>query len=237
MTSPQIKYVFDVLGTSFKHFSPETSRPRRSGKKRRKNFSGFTLIEILLTASLVTIVSVAAYQCLVNGYKIWERSQRASVEEDIGIALDKIGQDIRNVFSFSLIQFDGRSDRLTLPTIIHTLADKKSMSPGEMAFQMGKMEYAFNAGKLVRRQARYGQALEDDFDPDQVLCSSLHSVRFSYYVVTPQKREILGRVKEIPAAVIVQFEFVEETGQMRKMEKLIEIPITYAHYEEEKSRL
>ena len=62
---------------------------------------GFTLVEMLLAASLVALVSIAAYQSMLNGYRIWQRSQRSGVEEDISLALDKISQDIRNVFSFS----------------------------------------------------------------------------------------------------------------------------------------
>ena len=46
------------------------------------------------------------------------------------------------------------------------------------------------------------------------------------------KKQRVARTKDFPLAVIVELEFLEDTGQSRKVTRLIDVPITYKHHEE-----
>ena len=150
----------------------------------RVNKVGFTLVEVLLVVSLIAVIGAALYHTLSNGLKIWDRSQRFVIEEDILIFLDKIGQDVRNIFTYSQIGFEGKESYFAFPTTVRILADSKSdFTKGEYINQIGRVKYYFDKRKnrIGRKQANYSQALEGIFKENKVLCNSVTSLEFRYY--------------------------------------------------------
>ena len=78
-----------------------------------------TLMEILIVVSLIAMMSVAIFNALSNGMKIWKRSQQMVIEEDIAVFFDKIAHDIRNAFVFSQFRFEGDELRFAFPTMVY----------------------------------------------------------------------------------------------------------------------
>lgn len=195
------------------------------GSKR----NGFTFIEMLLAVSLVGLISLALYQSLSNGLRIWKHAQRFVVEEDIGIFLEKISHDLRNTFQYSLISFDGKENKIAFPTIVRTLEDKKrAFGRTNYIDQIGKAEYSFDKAHktIFRRQANYGQAMEEDYGVERLLVKPVHSLKFFYYYIEDGKYEEKREVADLmPFAVRVEIEFFEDTGQKRIMERVIPLPV------------
>lgn len=189
---------------------------------------GVTFIEMLLVVSLLSMIGLTIYQSIAGGIKIWEKSQRFIIDEDVAIFLDKISQDLRNSLNYSLISFKGRETKIIFATIVLTAADKHATVTEGYIHQIGQVEYSFDKiqSSLLRRQANYSQATDEEFGPQRVMVSPLHSVRFSYYYGTNGGTEIKRKAEgAMPSAVKVEIEFLEETGKMREVVRLIPVPV------------
>ena len=177
---------------------------------------------------LLSLIGLALYKSLANGIKVWERSQRLVKEEDVALFFEKLTQDLRNTYVYSRIKFEGNELRFSFPAYVKTLADARGHSPrGEYIEQMGRVEYAFDPIKdiVYKRQANYGQALDNHYQPEQVMVRSVDRVKFNYYYWT-QKEELYSQdVLEVPpSGVEVELEFSDKMGR-RSMRKFIEIPV------------
>jgi type II secretory pathway component PulJ len=197
-------------------------------KNNARAIKSFTLTEMLLVVSLIAMVSLALYHSIANGLKIWDRSQRFRVEEDIAFFLDKLGVDVHNTFAYSSIPWEGKENEISFPTIVRTLKDKH-ISSGRIDYveQIGKVEYLFDKINfaLYRRQANYGQAVKKRFGPWQVLAHPVRSVRFSYLSKGEDNGVWERDTQEIlPTAVRVDIELVEDSGEIRRITRLISIP-------------
>ena len=193
----------------------------------RHNKRAMTLIEVLIAVSLVTLISIAIYNSLSNGVKIWQRSQRLVIEEDINIFFDKLSQDIRNSFPYSKIKFEGNETSLSFPTMVHTLADARiGLSPNEYVEQIGKVEYYFDLTDrgLYRRQANYSQAIYETYQPAIKIIPAIENIKFSYFYQTDKGEEISREaLATLPAGIEVKIEFSDKQGR-RTMSKFIHVP-------------
>jgi len=202
---------------------------RNSDSFRRRH--AFTLFELLLVVSLLSITGLAIYNAISNGLRVWEYSQRFSAEEDVAIFFERLTEDLRNTYSYSLIPFDGKPDKLVIPTVIRAPIDtgkKKDRGNTDMAEQMGAAQYFLQSGKktIFRRQGVYGQALKQKFSEGRALAAPVARLQFSYIFYDKGKQKIEKTSKgKIPASVMVDVEFVEVTGQPRRIKRIIHIPI------------
>lgn len=189
---------------------------------------GMTLIEILIVTSLLSLVSLAIYNSLANGIKVWERSRQVVVEEDVVIFFDKVAQDLRNTFFHSKINFKGTEFKFSFPTIVYTPADRRSgASEGEYIEQMGRVEYYydFNEDTLYRHQANYSQALNERFGRPRALVTSVDRIKFRYYYRTDTDEIYTPEILDVlPSGVEIEVEFSDNQGQ-KIMKKFIDIPI------------
>jgi len=181
---------------------------------RSKN-SAFTLVESLLAAALLATVSIAVYAAIASGLKIWER-HHIFQEGAALIFFEKADFELRNGLNYSRIPFHGTADRLSFPTVVKTPADrKKGKNPGAIEEQIGKVEYYFDAVKhgIYRRQANYGQALQNHYGQWHLLIGGLKSATFSYF---HRENENLTKNKEsesLPALIGIGVEFDKPAGQ------------------------
>lgn len=187
------------------------------------------MIEIILVVSLVSLVGLAAFKTIANGLKIWEQSLQLGVEEDVAIFLDKLTNDLKNSFHFSLLTFEGYPNLIAFPTIVRTREDrKKHYGREEYVDQLGKVEYYFDSLKkaIYQRQANYSQACEEEYGKKRLLAKSIYSLEFTYHInldgelVTRNKTD--GRS---PQALEVEIKFKETTGKLRTVRKFINIPV------------
>ncbi len=212
------------------HQKKTTKRRKVFALRHRMLFSrrGMTLMEILIVVSLIAMTSVAIYSALSNGLRVWERSQQLVIEEDVAIFFDKFSQDLRNAFRYSMFKFEGGQQRITFPTIIHMLADKRSGLPQkEYVDQPGKVEYYYDGLEdiLYRRQANYSQALNGHFFKKRALIHGVEAVKFSYFYYA-EGREIYSPdvLETYPSRVEVEVEFSDKQGK-KKMNRFIDIPL------------
>lgn len=145
---------------------------------------GLTLVEVLLTVSLVAVVSLAIFHALANGLKLWQRSNAFALEEDVAIFFAKLESDLKNSFVYFPWPFEGKETRLTFPTLMILPADKVKTA-GQLVYerQMGRVEYFWDAADetIYVRQANYGLAMKDEFFPERPVLTGVSKVRFEYY--------------------------------------------------------
>lgn len=193
------------------------------------NRRGMTMVEVLLVASMVAMVTLALFNSFVNGIKIWERSRQLVLEEDIAIFLDKFSVDLRNAFDFSKLPAKGSTYKFAFPTLIHTLADPRAgLPPQEYIDQIGMVEYYYDstANALFRRQANYGQALRDQFGPPYKLAGHIDSVQFHYhYYIDDGEKVSDGILDYVPSAVEIEIGFSYKPGERRVIRKFINVPL------------
>ena len=201
--------------------------PSLTKRGREKNF-GFTLMEMLLVTVLVSVIGLAVFNALNNGLKLWARGISLSHEGEAGIWLDKIGEDLRSVVPVSGITFKGTGMHCSFPAIVVTPADKNGSRAQEgIVDQIGAVQYRFDPadGKMVRRQANYGQALKKQWGPDQEIASGLEEVTFHYYFSGDKgfltKMEVDGR---IPAGIFIEVIMRGDYPQ-RRLKRFYAVPV------------
>jgi hypothetical protein len=195
----------------------------------RRSDRGMTMMEALLVVGFMSMIGLATYQALSNGLKVWDFSQRLGAEREIMISLDKMTIDLKNSFAFSGMEFKGTEQRLSFPTIVYGLQDRRRrQAESEYTDQIGYVEYAFDAmgSTFTRRPANYSQALKERFGKPQTLITDLRGLKFRYYYQQEQKLDFfsttdLGR----PLAVEVTFEFEDRSGQRQQMKRFIYLPV------------
>lgn len=189
---------------------------------------GVTLIEVLIAASLVSLISFVLYSSFSMGLKVWERSRRLLVEEDITVFFDKISCDLRNAFFYSRIKFEGNTCRLSFPSIVYTPMDAKIASlKDEYTDQVGGVTYYYDnvIDGIYRRQANYSQALNAEFVQPRLIVRSVDGMKFRYCYLTAEGEIFSKKILDtIPFGVEVEVMFSDNYGQ-RVIRKFINIPV------------
>jgi prepilin-type N-terminal cleavage/methylation domain-containing protein len=188
---------------------------------------GFTFVEIMLVTAIFAALSAAIFTCLSNGIKLWDRGRQLMVQEDSIIFFDRFSSDLRNTFNYSKFSFVGGEQSLTFPTIVWTPADRVSVRSSEgLVDQMGRVRYTYDPERsaVVRSQANYSQALQEEWGPDEIVVPAVKSVRF-YYFYTASKDPSMNVAEgdDIPSGVEV--ELVISSGKEEKVfKRYIAIP-------------
>lgn len=189
---------------------------------------GMTLMEVLITVSLVTAISVALYNSLSNGLRVWQRSRQLIIEEDVAIFFDKLNRDLHNSFFNSKIYVFGEFNAFGIPTIVHTPADMYSGMPeDEYVNQPGLVEYRYDPTEdaIVQRQYNYSQAVNKVPGTERVIVSNVDRLKFTYIYITDEGETISDQILEyLPSGVEVEVTFSDNMGQ-RVMKKYIDIPV------------
>ncbi len=193
-----------------------------------KKGKGFTLIEVLVTVSLISLLSFMLYSSLVNGLKIWKKSQQLVVEEDVAIFFDKISRGLQNTFNHSELKFRGNAQMISFPSLLNMLTDKKSsLGEGKYVQQMGQVKYYFDkeTGAIFEQKANYGQALNNVFSNPRKIVGGITSFQILYYYLDGDKEVEGNKIEEqIPNAVKVEVLF-QEGLRSKILNKWINIPV------------
>jgi len=198
---------------------------RRSSHVFSSKFQGFTLVESLLVASLICVISLAVYQTVAASLKIWQR-YRSFKEGEVLVFFDKVNQELRNSIRYSKIPFEGHVNRVVFATMVKTPMDqKKRHSRDEWEEQIGRVEYLFDqqAHALYRRQANYSQALKNAYGPKKLVVNNLSSVAFSYYHRDGENLSERTETDHIPTVFLVKVTL--NTPEKQQLTKHVHIPI------------
>ena len=145
----------------------------------RKNKKGFTLIEILVTVSIVAMMGLAIYAVFARGVAVWELGGRIDERErDIRFALEKIVTELRDSFSFSGIDFGGTKEQIWFPSYINTgsVTGKPRIEPGRAAYYF---DGAKNALQCIQKS--YIDMFREESPPAKEVIPGVTGLEFGYY--------------------------------------------------------
>ncbi|MBI4430409.1 MAG: prepilin-type N-terminal cleavage/methylation domain-containing protein [Candidatus Omnitrophica bacterium] len=193
-----------------------------------KSRRGFTLIEILMAASLAAVVGMAIYSSLASGINMMRKVVETSRDEDAAIFLEKFERDLENSFHYQEIPFQGESESLSFAGIIQT-------DPGLGGEQgIGRITYYHDSSEktIVRRQDNVHQLFEDREGNLASALDNISSLQFEYFGYEQTESQYkwnrewdpVARKGTVPIAVRAEFQ-VHGEGGPRIVSKRILIPV------------
>lgn len=82
------------------------------------NNKGFTIIELLLAATIMSMISLAVVSTLGTGLRAFDRVQSfGGFHADVLVFLEGVEHDLRNTFAFSPIKFQGNSRSMSFAAV------------------------------------------------------------------------------------------------------------------------
>lgn len=152
-----------------------------------KKNKAFTLIEVLIAASIIGVISLTILTTFGSGLHVYERVQAyGGVQADVLLALEEIEEDLRNIFPFSTIKFEGDAQRLAFPAIVESLEEEGDDMI--VVASIGKVSYYLDDGNdgtkvLMKAQQSYSQGVAEAMVEEgqgQVMVL-VKDIQFSYY--------------------------------------------------------
>jgi len=138
-------------------------------------------VELFISTTIIFFVSVTVYSTFFNAINVWRRANVSrKLEKDIAITLTKISRDMRNVFDFSGIPFEGTEDAVFSPGLVKTVSSEQNSQA-----EVGRIAYFFDKDKmtLFKEEKNYPRVYkEDKIEDDYVvpLISNIEQLTFSY---------------------------------------------------------
>jgi len=84
-----------------------------------KKKNGFTVIEILVSATIFSIIALGIGSTFLTGMKIWNRLQKDNfLEQQIPLTLEIIAKNLRQSILSSHIKFSGTEQKISFPCLI-----------------------------------------------------------------------------------------------------------------------
>lgn len=184
--------------------------------------AAFTLIEMLVVVSMVSVISLAIYATLSGGLRIWQRVNLNTPAEDIVIFFEKITSDLRNAVKFSSLSFFGEEDNFEFVSLIHShRLDKKTI---------GKTAYSLDAfsGVLKRYEKDIAHIFKEETGISYNAIGGVEAVRFQYYYYDEENDYYLWEDEwlgdGIPLAVRIEL-MVKTENASEKFTKTVSIPV------------
>ena len=104
-----------------KGFILNQSQDKRTGSGFRPMTSGplgFTIIELLLAATIMSMISLAVVSTFGAGLRVFDRVQSfGGFQADVLVFLEGLEHDLRNIFAFSPIKFQGDSRSMSFASV------------------------------------------------------------------------------------------------------------------------
>lgn len=152
-------------------------------RMKRKN-KAFTLVEILIVAAILSIISLALFSALSSGLSIWKRLNQGNALEDGVFLFERFGSDIRETFCHTLISFEGTEEEISFAGIVSSAPMNRTT--------VGKITYAYDAGeRAMRRSALDYSDIFLNVEKEGRTVASAEECSFSYYWYDNQTRQYL----------------------------------------------
>jgi len=200
----------------------------------RKN-KAFTLIELLVCITIVSLVSVAVYSIFANGISAWRRgNENKTYARNIRLTSEKMARELRNVFEFSMIPFEGTEDSVMFPALISGRPDDEDDYP-KNHYEVGRIAYFYD--KKRDALCREGKAFleladEEEVGKGKVLIQDVSALEISYCYLD----NVTGAYKwkddwkreeqdSIPQALKIEIDFKKGATYKDKFSRVVFIPI------------
>lgn len=204
---------------------------------RRKTVvkEGFTLVELLVSVTIVSFVGIAVYSALANGIAVWRRVNKdSSFTQNVRLTSEKMARELRNALQFSNIAFEGTEASIKFCALLLTTSGEGG-DEAESHYELGRVTYFYNEGEnaLCKQQLLYPLIYQEQGESDQskILISNLKELEFSYCYLdsttgTYQWKKDWKKQEQdiIPQAVKIKMTFPEDI-QQKEFEQTIFIPI------------
>ena len=145
------------------------------------SLNGFTLVELLVTVSLMTLVGAAAVGALSGGVRVWERvAMFGTGQQEALVACEWLRRDVQNARRFAPIAYKGEYDQCSFPA-----ADRDPVTASGPK-QIGQLGFFHDQRRrrLCRSFVPYrlmgGQRLRDQC---QSMLDGVTRARFSFFGV------------------------------------------------------
>jgi hypothetical protein len=192
---------------------------------------GSTLMEVLVTASLVALIGMTVFMTLNNGIKLWQAVNTAWPKSDVAIFFEKLTQELENVFVLDRASFQGDNATVAFPTSFKDLR-----RPG--TWSMGAVRYAFNekAQTLTRSAMTMSDIFEERVCDPALVFDHVKGMLFAYYYFDDQAKEYIWSDKwppetsdgatlpKWPLAVRLNFQW-EQKGVLYDFEDIFPVPL------------
>lgn len=196
--------------------------------------NGFTLIEVLVSASILGIISLAVLTTFGSGLHVYERIQSyGGLQANVLLALEEMEKDINNTFPLLTVPFKGDAGKIAFAALIDkvvTVEDEEKIIPA-----IGKISYFVEEEDgqkmLARSKWDYPDATSDaqTQDDQKEFLAQIKEIRFSYYYIDEETMEYgweeswSSEEGEIPSAVKISLTY-EDRGQDIQLERTVLIP-------------
>ena len=141
--------------------------------------NGFTLVELLVTTSLMALVGGAMVAALAGGMSVWERaSQMGTGQQASLIAFEWMRRDLSNARRFHPVPFEGAYDRYTFAAAERAAVDvPMPQEIGRLGYFLDERRHVLCRSFVPYRLMR-GERLTDRC---QAVLEDVARVRFGYF--------------------------------------------------------
>lgn len=193
-----------------------------------KRFSyrhGVTLIELLVSLSIVAVMAAVIVAAVNGGIMVWERTSifdRGRLEAML--CLESMEKDLRNTFPFYGIRFEGDAVGLKFPGIVADAGNEMN------AAGIREIEYRFASRERVieRRMRRYPfDGLKTEVFENVI--ENVKSAKITYADVAGERNEppvwkdLWSGSRRHPAGVRFELE-IQESGRTLTITRMIYLP-------------
>lgn len=186
-----------------------------------KNRRGFTLIELLIVSVIMGIVSLALFGVFNSGIKIWQRMNKAVMNEDVNIFLSKLTRDISNGFQFGAVNFAGGAEEARFATLLY--------SPQLEKRTVGEVAYAYHQGMLERRERDFSQIYNEQEGSSRPVLKNLDFCKFIYYAYDKEAKDYFWKEswaeEQMPLAVRIELGYKDELGT-HALSRTVNFPVS-----------
>ena len=195
----------------------------------------FTLVEILVSVGIVSLVAVALYSFFANGVNAWRRGSENKVyERNIRLTSEKLTKELRNVFEFSMIPFEGTEDLVMFAALIPAVLDDEEDIAQDYS-QVGRITYFFDKSKdaLSKEVKPFSETLdEEEIGESKILIQDVSELKISYCYLDSASGTYKWKddwktedQDSIPQALNIEITFKSPAGKKGAFNKVIFIPI------------
>ncbi|MCX5712247.1 MAG: prepilin-type N-terminal cleavage/methylation domain-containing protein [Candidatus Omnitrophica bacterium] len=148
--------------------------PRSSAKFS----SGFTLVEMLVAATLFAVIGLGIMTSFSSGVKLWNRAKQTDfVRCELLLGFETLARDLRQSMDISKIGFEGTAKELSFPT----LAVGKVV---KMTYRFDPDSGSFNLSSIAMKDL--DSLKKDQVIPERVLFKA-QDIVFSYLYFDKEK--------------------------------------------------
>lgn len=208
-------------------------------KKKDNTFivqKGFTLIELMISASILGLIGLAVLTTFGSGFHVYERVQVfGGLQAEVLLSLEEMERDLSNTLPYSGIAFKGEGKKLVFPIAVEEIKTSEDEEEQDIVgASLGQITYYLkddNGQKVLMRTLKnYSAAtslnsLSDDQDS---ALTNVKDLAFSYYASSEEKgfsgwKDAWTAGGSVPAAVKIELTY-EDRGSEIKLVRTVFIP-------------